>query len=61
MKLETHVHTFHSGATSIYPMQRILRESYNTPEDVYLMAKSCGMDLVVITDHDQISGALAIS
>jgi predicted metal-dependent phosphoesterase TrpH len=61
MKLDTHVHTFHSGATSIYPLQRILRECYNTPEDVYRTAKRRGMDLVVITDHDQISGALALA
>ena len=61
MKLDTHVHTFHSGATSIYPLQRILRESYNTPEGVYQMAKRRGMGMVAITDHDQISGALAIA
>src|SRR5262245_42534789 len=61
MKLDTHVHTFHSGSTSIYPLQRILRESYNTPEGVYRTAKRRGMDLVVITDHDQISGALTLA
>ena len=34
-----------------------MRESYNTPESVYATAKRRGMDLVTITDHDQISGA----
>ena len=38
-----------------------MRESYNTPEGVYRLAKARGMDLVTITDHDQISGALSIS
>ena len=37
-----------------------MRESYNTPEGVYGTAKTRGMDLVTITDHDQISGALAL-
>ena len=33
-----------------------MRESYNTPESVSATAKKRGMDLVTITDHDQISG-----
>ena len=37
-----------------------MRESYNTPECVYATAKKRGMGLVTITDHDQISGALAL-
>ncbi len=60
MKLDTHVHTFHSGNTSIAPLRRIMRESYNTPEGVYQLARARGMDLVTITDHDQVSGALAL-
>lgn len=60
MKLDTHVHTRHSGNTSIHPLQRIMRESYNTPERVYALAKARGMDLVAITDHDEISGALSL-
>ena len=58
MKLDTHVHTRHSGNTSIYPLSLIMRESYNTPEGVYRSAKARGMDLVTITDHDRIDGAL---
>jgi len=38
-----------------------MRESYNTPEGVYRLAKARGMDLVTITDHDQISGGLSLS
>lgn len=61
MKLDTHVHTQHSGKTSIYPLSLIMRESYNTPEDVYRIARARGMDLVTITDHDQVSGALELA
>jgi predicted metal-dependent phosphoesterase TrpH len=42
-------------------MDRIMRESYNTPEGLYRLAKARGMDLVTITDHDQISGVLTIA
>lgn len=61
MKLDTHVHTFHSGNSTIYPLQHVLRECYNVPERVYDVARSRGMDLVTITDHDEISGAMAIA
>lgn len=61
MKLDAHVHTTHSGYSTIRPLQRVLRESYNSPEDVYSLAKQRGMDLVCITDHDVISGALELA
>lgn len=61
MKLDTHVHTFHSGYSTIRPLHLFMRECYNTPEGVYRVAKARGMDLVVITDHDEISGALALA
>jgi predicted metal-dependent phosphoesterase TrpH len=61
MKLDAHVHTQASGMTTIRPLDRIIRESYNTPERVYRLAKARGMDLVAITDHDTIAGALSLS
>jgi predicted metal-dependent phosphoesterase TrpH len=36
-------------------------DSYNTPEQVYRRAKARGMDLVAVTDHDEIAGALEIA
>ncbi|MGD9904947.1 MAG: PHP-associated domain-containing protein [Vicinamibacterales bacterium] len=60
MKLDTHVHTRHSGNTTIRPLRTLMRESYNAPERVYALAKVRGMDLVAITDHDEISGALSL-
>lgn len=61
MKLDTHVHSFHSGHTSLRPLHRLMRESYNAPEPIYRRAKARGMDLVTITDHDQIDGALTLA
>ncbi len=61
MRLDTHVHTQHSGNTSIPPLRRVMRESYNTPERVYDVARARGMQLVAITDHDEISGALSLA
>ncbi len=61
MKLDAHVHTHYSGMTSIWPLSLIMRESYNTPERVYRLAKARGMDLVAITDHDTIEGALTLA
>jgi predicted metal-dependent phosphoesterase TrpH len=60
MKLDTHVHTTHSGRATVFPFNHFMRESYNTPQSVYATAKQRGMDLVTITDHDQVSGALAL-
>ena len=61
MRLDPHVHTSFSGRTSLYPLKHLLRESYNSPEGVYRLAKERGMDLVAITDHDTIDGALTLA
>jgi predicted metal-dependent phosphoesterase TrpH len=61
VKLDAHVHTRFSGRTSLYPLSLIMRESYNRPEQVYRIAKARGMDLVAVTDHDCIAGALALA
>lgn len=61
MKLDSHVHTFHSGSSTIHPLEHVLRECYNSPKAVYEVAKSRGMDLVTITDHDQVSGVMTLA
>lgn len=61
MRLDLHVHTFYSGHTTIYPLSLIMKESYNSPEGVHARAKARGMDLVTITDHDRIDGAVTIA
>jgi predicted metal-dependent phosphoesterase TrpH len=47
--------------TTMWPLSLIMRESYNTPRCAYRLAKARGMDLVAITDHDTISGALELA
>jgi predicted metal-dependent phosphoesterase TrpH len=58
LKADMHCHTYHSGLTghmkAFEPM-----DSYNSPEDLYQLAKKRGMDLVTITDHDSIDGCLS--
>jgi predicted metal-dependent phosphoesterase TrpH len=61
VKLDTHVHTVYSGNSTIRPLSRVLRESYNSVEGVYRRARARGMDLVAITDHDSIEGVLQIA
>lgn len=61
MKLDMHVHTRHSGYSTIKPLHQVMRESYNTPEGVYRLTRERGMDLVTITDHDTITGALELA
>lgn len=61
MKLDLHVHTHYSGLTTLVPLHRVMKESYNTPESVYRRARGRGMDLVTITDHDSIDGVLTLA
>jgi len=57
MKADLHVHSYHSGYASHLRVLRA-RDCYSLPEAVYRVAKSRGMDLVTITDHDSIDGCL---
>lgn len=61
VKLDGHVHTLYSGNSTISPLRNVFKESYNVPAKLYHCAKARGMDLVTITDHDSIAGALAIA
>lgn len=54
MKCDLHVHTIHSGMCTVPVLNRVCRESYNDPGEVYEVLKRRGMDLVTITDHDSI-------
>ena len=57
LKADLHVHSFHSGYSTSFPLFRS-RDSYSDPDEIYRLAKSRGMDLVTITDHDSIDGCL---
>lgn len=54
MRCDLHVHTTHSGMCTVPLLNRICRESYNDPHEVYATLKQRGMDLVTVTDHDSI-------
>ncbi len=54
MRCDLHVHTIHSGMCTVPLLNRICRESYNDPREVYETLKQRGMDLVTVSDHDSI-------
>jgi predicted metal-dependent phosphoesterase TrpH len=60
LRADLHVHTLHSTRSGNMRFLRS-RDCYSRPIDVYRRAKSRGMDLVAITDHDSIDGALELA
>jgi predicted metal-dependent phosphoesterase TrpH len=54
MRCDLHVHTVASGMFDAPVLNRICRESYNDPAEVYKRLKRLGMSIVTITDHDSI-------
>lgn len=61
-KVDLHVHSGHSRRPSSWILQKLgAAESYTKPVKLYETAKARGMDLVTITDHNTISGALEIA
>jgi predicted metal-dependent phosphoesterase TrpH len=60
MRADLHVHTLHSTRSGNMRFLRS-RDCYSRPIDVYRCAKSRGMDLIAITDHDSIDGALELA
>jgi len=61
MRCDLHVHSRHSGRTTLPVLHHVARDSYSEPEQIYETARRRGMDLVVITDHDSIEGGLEIA
>ena len=57
MKCDLHVHSYFSGRCTTPVINKICRESYNDPEEVYSLLGQRGMDLVTLTDHDSLEGA----
>jgi len=59
---DLHVHSRFSKRPSQWILQKIgCPESFTNPLQVYQIAKKRGMNLVTITDHNTISGALEIA
>ncbi|GAB6036064.1 glycosyltransferase [Fundidesulfovibrio butyratiphilus] len=62
MKIDLHVHSRHSTRPSQWILQKLgCSESYTDPLHIYNTAKTLGMDMVTITDHNTIQGALEIA
>lgn len=60
MRCDLHVHSWHSGPSDLPLLGRLALECYSEPEEVYAAARGRGMDLVTLTDHDSIAGALSL-
>lgn len=61
VKLDAHVHSHASNGPALAALGLIgCPECYSPPEKVYDQAMARGMDLVTITDHDTIDGALQL-
>jgi predicted metal-dependent phosphoesterase TrpH len=59
LRADLHVHSCHSRVSGTMPFLGS-RDCYSTPAEVYRVAKARGMDLVALTDHDSIDGALEL-
>ncbi len=57
MRCDLHVHSIASGMFNVPGLDRICRESYTHPAEVYKRLKRMGMSVVTLTDHDSIEGA----
>ncbi|HYA98084.1 MAG TPA: PHP-associated domain-containing protein [Methylomirabilota bacterium] len=56
MRCDLHVHSIASGMCNTPGLQRVCRESYTDPLELYAQLKQTGMSLITITDHDSIEG-----
>jgi predicted metal-dependent phosphoesterase TrpH len=57
MRCDLHVHSIASGMFTAPGLNRICRESYTDPAEVYERLKRMSMSIVTLTDHDSIDGA----
>lgn len=60
-RVDTHCHSWASDGPAISALSVAgIPECYSPPEQVYDQARARGMDLVTITDHDTIGGAMEL-
>ncbi len=61
-RIDLHLHSRASTDTASWFLSRaVMPESFTEPEAAYAAAKRRGMDLVTLTDHNTIAGALEIA
>src|SRR3989304_5255239 len=62
LRADLHVHSKYSTRPSEWVLRKIgCSESYTEPVNIYHRARSLGMDLVTITDHNTLAGSLEIA
>jgi predicted metal-dependent phosphoesterase TrpH len=61
MRCDLHVHSVHSGRVSLPILGSLGNECYSEPQEVYDRCHRLGLELVTLTDHDTIDGALRIA
>ncbi len=61
MRCDLHVHSVHSGRSDLPFLRHVGNECYSEPLAVYERARERGMDLVTLSDHDTIEGALRLA
>jgi predicted metal-dependent phosphoesterase TrpH len=61
LRCDLHVHSLHSGPADLRVLRHLGKECYSEPDAVYDQARRRGMDLVTLTDHDSIEGALRLA
>ena len=61
MRCDLHVHSRYSGRPDIPVLDHLGSECYSDPLEVHARARERGMDLVTLTDHDSIEGALRLA
>jgi predicted metal-dependent phosphoesterase TrpH len=61
MRCDLHVHSWHSGRAEVPVLEHVGREWCSSPLEVHERARRRGMDLVTLTDHDTIDGALSLA
>jgi predicted metal-dependent phosphoesterase TrpH len=61
MRCDLHVHSVHSGPADLPVLRHVGNECYSEPLAVYERARERGMDLVTLSDHDTIDGALRLA
>jgi len=57
MRCDLHIHSTASGMCNTPLLERLCKESYNRPHEVYARCKERGMSIVTLTDHDSIDAA----
>src|SRR5258705_288616 len=57
MRCDLHIHSIAAGMCTTPWLDRVSKESYNLPDEVYAHCKKLGMSIVTLTHHDLVDAA----